>query len=86
MLQQHARCSTCNKQILYELIKDNIFKKTPNTVTKKYNVFCLESVMGVIYVSNKSPHFVSDHIRVRGRKNSQYPLGTGQLQYHITTL
>ena len=58
---------------MVDLIKDNIIKKAPNAVTKKYNTFILDSVTGVIYVTNDSLQFVSGHIRMLGRKNGQYP-------------
>jgi hypothetical protein len=60
---------------LVALIKDNIVKKTPNGVTKKYNVFLLENATGVVYVTSNSPHYVSGQIRMLGRKNGQYPVG-----------
>jgi ribosomal protein L31 len=60
---------------LVDLIKDNIIKKASNAVTKKYNMFFLDSATGVIYVTNDSLQFVSGHIRMLGRKNGQYPVG-----------
>jgi ribosomal protein L31 len=68
---------------LVNLIKDNIIKKTPNTVTEKYNIFFLDNATGVIYVTKNSPQFISGQIRMRGRKNGQYPFGYKEMLEEI---
>ena len=69
---------------MVDLIKDNIIKKTPDVVKSKYpGGFFLDNATGVVFVSSNSPQYVSGQIRIRGRKNGQYPFGYKEILEEI---
>lgn len=39
----------------------------------KYDIYPLESVTGVLYITSRSPKFISGHVRMRGTENGAYP-------------
>jgi hypothetical protein len=56
-----------------DLVRDNIIKRTPDTVTKKYVSYLLKNGTGSLYVTTNSPQFISGHCRMLARKNGQFP-------------
>ena len=45
----------------------------PHEPSKKYTTITLEPAIGVLYVTEASPGFVTGHMRMRGRNEGRYP-------------
>jgi hypothetical protein len=58
-----------------DLLLDEVVKKKPTKVSSKYRTFELDSVTGVIYITQNSPQYLSGEMRLRGKSNGQYPYG-----------
>jgi hypothetical protein len=61
------------RRVLCDLVRDSIIKRAPDIVTGKYICYLLKNATGSLYVTTNSPHFISGHCRMLGRKNGQYP-------------